>query len=886
MLQALAHALNSGEEEAAQDALEMFIELADSEPRFLRRQLQEVVAAMLSIAETESLEDGTRHLAVECLVTFAEARDKAPGMMKKVPHFADRLFRCLLMLLTDIEDDPDWHSADSEENEAAGETANHDMGQECLDRIAIAMGGDAVLPVAFHLLPQFLSHADWQKRHAGLIAIAQIAEGCAKGMVSQLEAVVTFVLNSFADAHPRVRWSAINAIGQLSTDLGPDLQMRMHEKVMPQLLHCMDDFHNPRVQAHACAAIVNFSEDSSVDVVAPYLDMLVSKLITLLQNGRRMVQEGALTALAAVADCAQGSFEKYFEAVMPFLKNILIHATDKTHRILRAKSMECISLVGMAVGKDKFRAEAKQVMDVLVSLQSTEMDDDDPTASYMLQAWARLCKCLGQEFLPYMPIVMPPLMRSVQLKPDVTITDADSDDEEDEDDEVETIRIGSKRIGIRTSVLEEKATACNMLCCYANELKEGFFPWVDEVAVIMVPFLNFYFHEEVRKAAVSVIPELLNAAKLAVEKGVAGGRDQAYVKSVVDHLVPRLVEALDKEPEDEIKYCILSSLSECATIAGTLLDPPQLVLIVEQLKGVLLASAQRKQEMAAGAHLEDLDEEERSALDAEAAEDDGLFDQVAECIGSLAKACGASFLPYFDALVPLVVPALAPSRPAEDRRIALCIIDDIFEHASGTGETAKYLGTFVPHMLQACLAEDPDVRQAAVYGVGVLAAVGGVHFQSMCADATAKLTAIIQHPAGRSRDNVMATDNAVSALGKVFEFQRAHIDAQGAMQLWLGYLPVTADKVEAKVVHEHLVAMMERRDALLLGNNHERLPRVIAVFADILAAGTELVTDPVRKRMAATLFQLQQSLSPEMQASAWSALTPHQQAALQHALSS
>jgi hypothetical protein len=29
--------------------------------------------------------------------------------------------------------------------------------------------------------------------------------------------------------------------------------------------------------------------------------------------------------------------------------------------MLRAKSMECISLVGMAVGKEKFRADAKQV---------------------------------------------------------------------------------------------------------------------------------------------------------------------------------------------------------------------------------------------------------------------------------------------------------------------------------------------------------------------------------------------------------------------------------------------------------------------------------------------------------------------------------------------
>lgn len=105
-----------------------------------------------------------------------------------------------------------------------------------------------------------------------------------------------------------------------------------------------------------------------------------------------MVQEGALTALASVADSSQvhfskyvleglnclysssvlndmfflpvvqqEHFQKYYDAVMPYLKAILMNATDKSNRMLRAKAMECISLVGMAVGKEKFREDAKQV---------------------------------------------------------------------------------------------------------------------------------------------------------------------------------------------------------------------------------------------------------------------------------------------------------------------------------------------------------------------------------------------------------------------------------------------------------------------------------------------------------------------------------------------
>lgn len=51
----------------------------------------------------------------------------------------------------------------------------------------------------------------------------------------------------------------------------------------------------------------------------------------------------------------QDMFIKYYDAVIPLLSNILLHATEKTHRAMRAKALECITLVGMAVGKDRFR---------------------------------------------------------------------------------------------------------------------------------------------------------------------------------------------------------------------------------------------------------------------------------------------------------------------------------------------------------------------------------------------------------------------------------------------------------------------------------------------------------------------------------------------------
>ena len=56
--------------------------------------------------------------------------------------------------------------------------------------------------------------------------------------------------------------------------------------------------------------------------------------------------------------------------VMPLLRHILENATDRPHALLRAKALECISLVGMAVGRVRFRDDAARVMQLMQALQA------------------------------------------------------------------------------------------------------------------------------------------------------------------------------------------------------------------------------------------------------------------------------------------------------------------------------------------------------------------------------------------------------------------------------------------------------------------------------------------------------------------------------------
>ena len=61
-----------------------------------------------------------------------------------------------------------------------------------------------MVPLASQMLPPWLQDADWRKRHAALICLAQIAEGCTKVMMRQLEGLVGMCMAGLQDPHAKV----------------------------------------------------------------------------------------------------------------------------------------------------------------------------------------------------------------------------------------------------------------------------------------------------------------------------------------------------------------------------------------------------------------------------------------------------------------------------------------------------------------------------------------------------------------------------------------------------------------------------------------------------------------------------------------------------------
>ncbi|CAK7324140.1 unnamed protein product [Dovyalis caffra] len=313
------------------------------------------------------------------------------------------------------------------------------------------------------------------------------------------------------DIHPRVCWAALNTIKEYCKHLSPRFQEDCHQHVLGALRKAMEDFEYPSVQAQASSAMFYFVKNCDAYILKPYLKKLVGKLIDQIERGKCMVKVEALRALSSIANSSKDQFEEFYSTVMPYLKAMMMTAKADSDSILLAASMECITIIWMVVGKERIGTNdaERKVGEVLISLIRPELEENNRMRIQVLQACGRLCKILGQDFRPYNMVAIPCLLKAAKNESYVFVPENPDNMEESDG---RTLIVEGQKTWIKTEVLEQKVIACSELYRCAAELKEDFYLWIEEVAGILVPLLNFEYNEEIRRVAALGIFVLMSFA--------------------------------------------------------------------------------------------------------------------------------------------------------------------------------------------------------------------------------------------------------------------------------------------------------------------------------------------------------------------------------------
>jgi importin-5 len=296
---------------------------------------------------------------------------------------------------------------------------------------------------------------------------------------------------------------------------------------------------------------------------------------------------------------------------------------------------------------------------------------------------------------------MPPLLESAGLKPDFAIIDGnfvsfsslivDEAEKEQytEEDGWDFIPIHGQQVGIKTSVLEEKCTAYEMLCCYAQELKGDFFPYVPSVLEeLIIPGLKFYFHDGVRSASAKCLPHLVESAKEANPNDLSV--PNRIFRKVIDTLLIRIAD----EGSPDMCSEFYEAFYETIDIAGNnCLTENDMVKFIDvtasQLHDYGTRKQQRDEQVLSGERDIEEDEDLQEAIEA----DELLLSAISKSIHTIFKRHKTTFLPIWANMIPYIEAGLASNEPST-RSWAICIVDDVIEYCNG--DALQYIGQYLP----------------------------------------------------------------------------------------------------------------------------------------------------------------------------------------------
>lgn len=868
-----------GDESAKEEVCQHLIEVAEEAPTVFRPAIPQLLQTCINImTESSGLESEVRYSALELVVSLIES---APNMIKKraVTYIKPIVLR-ILALMSSIDDDPDWYTACSNEKDDDEPDA---IGESALDRVSNSLGGKVLLPILMDELTEMLRKPEWQARHAALMAFSSAGEGCKYQLMVVLDRIVSGILTFLEDPHPRVRHAACNAIGQMATDFALVFANKFHSQVIPALCRLLVDFSTMRVQAHSACAMINVFEECPQDILAKYLDPIAEHIEVALSRymvegipkdeGKLFVIENIIVALSSVADSSAELFVKYYEKFMPCLKFIIKTSTGNDDlRVLRGKAIECISLIGMAVGKEKFIADASEVMQLLLATQTGELTlaDDDPQLSYMMAAWARICRIMGPDFNTYIPYVMEPVLKAASLKVELALLNDEDKEAIDNSSDWESVCVNEQAVGIRTAGLEDKATACSMLVCYARELKHGFADYVARTADVLIPLLKFPFHDDVRSAAAEAMPYLIESVK---PKG-----DQC-VAELWHAVFENIIAALDHETETSISNQLLESLGGCIEAVGptSMCNEKHTKLVTELSKKF-------------AAHFEELIEQIENRKDEDYEVESDQSDDQTDCLSGIASVIHslfvvyrADYLPYFQPLIEPVLKLTINDKALywQNKQTALCIWDDVIEYSGQ--QCVNYEKFFLPLLSQGIVDGRMEIRQAALYGIGQLAQQTGPTFVEFFQSVIPNMVHQINHPNSRNDELIMATENGISAVGKILKYCPQIANQQELLKCWTDWLPIWEDETEIPFVMGFLLELIEQNNQTVMGGpSSSNLPRLVAIVAEVFARCVVDTTTEVGMKLVSFLRQVH--ANPQLSA-CLGALSAQQQKAVQEVIS-
>ena len=658
--------------------------------------------------------------------------------------------------------------------------------------------------------------------------------------------VINTVMSFVNDASYRVRGACFYAMAQYFSMHGMNISAEQVGQILPVILEAMSKIVNPppRVRRYAILALGTLIDKAPASAVEKQAGVILKSVCQCLHDGPPFIQEIAINVIISLSETARGpAMVEYYDSIVPVVKEMMAQAFSNKDEILWAQGVECCAMIGESAGKEKFYKDAIEMMTFLSSVQTDTFGGNEAEVKkYLLKAWIRIARCLGAEFVPFLPIIMSHLLDAITQ--DITANDIENPEDADDRSDIEMIESDKGWVAVRTAAVEEQASACQLVVLVSERLQEHFYPYVQEAVSTMAALLDSP-HEDVRSYCMVAMPEFLRATAKATMP------DRGPTLQLSEFVFERVLNAVTTESIDElimtglqsvkncIRYCCIDwtatgiqNSADCTSGGGYMgsYEPPaptpatsiahfnesQMKAVSDMCSIVIRDCLQKRAMMRAEAQLtggaDENDAEDENMLLAASME---MQYNVAEVLGELFRTHGPLYFDLFMQHWHHVIETMTANHCLkEDRQFAFFVISDVIEFGiNGDQRAADYFSSVIPLLCETVgKVVEPGLRQTCAYVLGVAAE----HFPGQFTPYA--VTALMSLAASVSRGEVppeemrgLATDNAVASIGVILEKMESvglALDYSSMWSQWVNYLPLQHDTEEGNKVLKQLCRLV------------------------------------------------------------------------------
>lgn len=829
MVNVLKEVILVDDSEKTKSVFNVFNSLIFLDNKLVGDQIVPLIQFVSEIAVNTQLDEEYRCMALQFLISCVS--------MRKTKVVSNNLGPQLIGVATSIASEE--IDVDEELNNEDEENENEENQPPSLAlRLVGVLSGELppsqVIVPFFENLNNLMTSTNAFSRRAGLLCIGVACSGAPDYFATQINKILPVLINGLQDPEIVVKVAAVRAVSQLTSEL-QDAIADYHQQLLPLVIEIINSATHVMTYKYACYALDGIIEFMSHDAIAQYLEPLMTKLFSMLEQANSSSLKSAIvSAIGSTAFAGGKGFTPYFnqsiQVLEPFVANAAqTEGMSEDDIELRAVTFENISTMARAVGSESFSAYAKPLVEAAYASIGSEHSRIRESGFAFI---SNMAKVYGSEFAGFLEEIVPQILKCLEQE-EFSFDVNGEDEEEFNDDEEEDL---SNKFKINTGITIEKEIASVALAELAMGTGAAFAKYVEPSVKTLCEQIEISYG--MREAAMNALWKIVRAMfkatygeKFSAPKGVP---QQPYVDSSILLLIKEArnitIGNLEEEFELTLVACDLDNICEALQAFGAIAvlddasDTANLEKLCEQLLSIL------KKE-----HASQLDDEEPVDEEEDASETEALlFESALEVLILLALTLGPDFSKVFAPFKDVIFANITSK--SKNKRVSA--VGGLAEISAGLKEANPYFDELL-QVFSDRLAHDKslEVKGNAAYGIGVL-------IESNQADLSGHYQQILQmlfHLLSKSDEQAKIDDeesrdvvnrsnaNACGCVARMALKSPSAIPVEHVLPALLSHMPLQAAPEENTPILKWIIQLYESNNDVILAQSE----RVIQVLAEI-----------------------------------------------------